>query len=130
MTALAFDGKEGVVGSSPTEGFVRNPRSGGVSYFWEGARARVLAALGVRPSTIIWGRPGKRIKTTHDTKRDACVTRATRACGGPAPSRERFEDCAERWLVEYRGRTASGLAPSTKTYIHARETPRFDDLDP
>ena len=58
-------------------------------------------------------RHGRRIKTTHDTKRDACAARARRMVG-PAPSRERFENYAERWLVEYRGRTARGLAPSTR----------------
>jgi len=33
-TALAFDGKEGVIGSSPIEGFVTTPRSGGVFCSW------------------------------------------------------------------------------------------------
>jgi integrase len=59
-------------------------------------------------------RHGRRIKTTHDTKRDACEARARRTCGAPLPSRERFEDYTERWLVEYRGRTSRGLAPSTR----------------
>jgi integrase len=59
-------------------------------------------------------RHGRRIKTTHDTKRDACAARARRLCGAPVPSRESFEDYAERWLVEYRGRTSRGLAPSTR----------------
>jgi hypothetical protein len=56
---------------------------------------------------------GKQTKSTHDTKRDACAARVRRMAG-PSPSRERFEDYAERWLVEYRGRTARGLAPSTR----------------
>src|SRR5689334_13269339 len=56
---------------------------------------------------------GRRVKTTHDTKREACAARARRMTG-PEPSRERFEDYAERWLTEYRGRTARGLAPSTR----------------
>jgi hypothetical protein len=58
-------------------------------------------------------RHGRRVKTTHDTKRDACAARAGRMRGA-APSRERFEDYAERWLVEYRGRTARGLTTSTR----------------
>lgn len=59
-------------------------------------------------------RRGRRVKTTHDTKRDACDARARRLSGPPVPSRERFEDYAERWLIDYRGRTARGLAPSTR----------------
>src|SRR3954447_3165333 len=59
-------------------------------------------------------RHGRRIKTTHDTKRDACAARARRLCAAPTPSRERFDDYAERWLTEYRGRTARGLAPSSR----------------
>jgi integrase len=59
-------------------------------------------------------RHGRRIKTTHDTKRDACEARARRSCRDPLPSRERFEDYTERWLVEYRGRTSRGVAPSTR----------------
>ena len=64
-------------------------------------------------------RHGRRVKTTHDTKRDARDARARRTCRDALPSRERFEDYTERWLVEYRGRTARGLAPSTR----ARPTP-------
>jgi hypothetical protein len=59
-------------------------------------------------------RHGRRVKTTHDTKRDACAARARHLCGAPAPSRESFEDYAERWLIEYRGRTGRGLAPATR----------------
>jgi hypothetical protein len=57
---------------------------------------------------------GRRIKTTHDTKAEARKARAHRMCSPAAAGRERFEDYAERWLVEYRGRTARGLAPSTR----------------
>ncbi|MDQ3742090.1 MAG: tyrosine-type recombinase/integrase, partial [Actinomycetota bacterium] len=57
---------------------------------------------------------GKRIKTTHDTKAEACKARARRYLRPRAAGRERFEDYVERWLVEYRGRTAHGLAPSTR----------------
>lgn len=57
---------------------------------------------------------GKRIKSTHDTKAEACKARARRCCRPHAAGRERFEDYVERWLVEYRGRTAGGLAPSTR----------------
>ena len=57
---------------------------------------------------------GKRIKTTHDSKAEACKARARRCLSPRSASRERFEDYVERWLVEYRGRTASGLAPSTR----------------
>jgi hypothetical protein len=68
-------------------------------------------AIGSSPSA---NRRGKRIKTTHDTKREAVAARARRTSGAPLPSRERFEDYAERWLLEYRGRTSRGLAPSTR----------------
>lgn len=57
---------------------------------------------------------GRRVKTTHDTKRDAGQARAHRIAAPGVSSRERFEDYAERWLVEYRGRTERGLAPSTR----------------
>ncbi|HEV2785119.1 MAG TPA: N-terminal phage integrase SAM-like domain-containing protein, partial [Solirubrobacteraceae bacterium] len=57
---------------------------------------------------------GKRIKTTHDTKADASKARARRCLRPCSAGRERFEDYVERWLVEYRGRTAHGLAPSTR----------------
>jgi len=59
-------------------------------------------------------RGGKRIKTTHETKAEARRARDRRAASDIAPSRERFEDYAERWVAEYRGRTARGLAPSTR----------------
>lgn len=57
---------------------------------------------------------GKRIKTTHDTKAEACRARVRRCLRPSAAGRERFEDYVERWLVEYRGRTSRGLAPSTR----------------
>ena len=57
---------------------------------------------------------GRRIKTTHDTKREACRARARRCLRPCSAGRERFEDYVERWLVEYRGGTAHGLAPSTR----------------
>lgn len=57
---------------------------------------------------------GRRIKTTHDTKAEACKARAQRSLRPCAAGHERFEDYVERWLVEYRGRTAHGLAPSTR----------------
>lgn len=57
---------------------------------------------------------GARVKTTHDTKRDACVARARRCLHPSAAGRERFEVYVERWLVEYRGRTSRGLAASTR----------------
>lgn len=59
-------------------------------------------------------RGGKRTKTTHDTKAEARRVRDRRAASDIAPSRERFEDYAERWVREYRGRTCRGLAPSTR----------------
>lgn len=57
---------------------------------------------------------GQRIKTTHDSKSDARTARARRCAGHHAAGRERFESYVDRWLVEYRGRTAHGLAPSTR----------------
>ena len=57
---------------------------------------------------------GERIKTTHDTKAEACRARARRCLRPCTVGRERFEDYVERWLIEYRGRTAHGLAPSTR----------------
>jgi len=57
---------------------------------------------------------GKRTKTTHDTTAEARRARERRAAREVPPSRERFEDYAERWVEEYRGRTARGLAPSTR----------------
>jgi hypothetical protein len=40
--------------------------------------------------------------------------RARRTFGGPAPSREPFEDYVACWLIGYRGRTSRGLVPSTR----------------
>ena len=57
---------------------------------------------------------GKRVKSYHRTKAEARVAKAERTAGARPTSRERFEDYAERWLVEYTGRTARGLAPSTR----------------
>jgi hypothetical protein len=66
---------------------------------------------------------GKRIKSTHNTQREACQDRARRIARTVAPSRERSEDYAERWLAEYQGRTSRGLAPSTREGYAARSAP-------
>src|SRR4051794_18970081 len=75
---------------------------------------------------------GRRIKTTHDTKAEARQARARRMCSPTVAGRERFEAFAERWLVEYRGRTARGLAATTrKSYALAIRTyviPYFADV--
>src|SRR4051794_13258288 len=52
---------------------------------------------------------GKRVKSYHRTK-----AKARRTAGARPTSRESFERYAGRWLVEYRGRTARGLSPSTR----------------
>lgn len=57
---------------------------------------------------------GRRIKSTHNTQREAYQARASRIARTTAPSRERFDAYAERWLAEYQGRTSRGLAPSTR----------------
>src|SRR4051794_4434380 len=57
---------------------------------------------------------GKRIKSYHRTKAEARRAKAQRQAGGRPTCREPFEHYAERWLVEYRGRTARGIAPSTR----------------
>src|SRR4051795_12800041 len=57
---------------------------------------------------------GKRIKSYHGTKAEARRAKAQRQAGVRPTSREPFERYAGRWLVEYRGRTARGLAPSTR----------------
>src|SRR3954462_9724909 len=57
---------------------------------------------------------GKRIKSYHRTKAEARRAKAQRQAGARPTSREPFERYAERWLVEYRGRTARGISPSTR----------------
>jgi hypothetical protein len=57
---------------------------------------------------------GRRIKSYHRTKADARRAKAQRQAGARPTSREPFERYAERWLVEYRGRTARGITPSTR----------------
>src|SRR5947209_10864447 len=57
---------------------------------------------------------GKRVKSYHRTKAEARSAKAKRTAGSPPTSREPFERYAERWLVEYRGRTARGISPSTR----------------
>src|SRR5213592_1861074 len=57
---------------------------------------------------------GKRIKSYHRTKAEARRAKAQRTAGARPTSREPFERYAERWLVEYRGRTARGLSDSTR----------------
>ena len=60
-------------------------------------------------------RHGRRTKSSHRTKTEARDVKAERQSGGrPAASRLHFEEYVERWLVEYTGRTARGLAPSTR----------------
>lgn len=75
---------------------------------------------------------GKRIKTFHATKAQARRAKAERTAGARPVSRERFESYAERWLVEYTGRTARGLAPSTRTAyawsMHAYVIPYFQGV--
>jgi integrase len=57
---------------------------------------------------------GKRIKSYHASKAEARRAKAQRAAGARPASREPFERYAERWLVEYRGRTSRGLSSSTR----------------
>lgn len=57
---------------------------------------------------------GKRVKSYHRTKAEARRAKAQRTAGARPTSREPFERYAGRWLVEYRGRTARGLSPSTR----------------
>jgi len=72
---------------------------------------------------------GTRIKTSHRTKAEARRAKAERTARPRALCRERFESYAERWLVEYTGRTARGLAPSTREAyawsMHAYVIPYF-----
>jgi integrase len=57
---------------------------------------------------------GKRTKTYHRTKAEARRAKAERQLrAAPPHSREPFDEYVERWLVEYRGRTAAGVSPST-----------------
>jgi hypothetical protein len=58
-------------------------------------------------------RGGKRIPT-HDTKGAARRARDRCAASDIAPSRERFEDYAERWRSSTEGALPRGLAPSTR----------------
>lgn len=57
---------------------------------------------------------GRLVKTYHRTKSEAKEAKARRDSGERPTAREPFARYAERWLVEYRGRTAKGLAPSTR----------------
>lgn len=57
---------------------------------------------------------GRLVKTYHRTKGEAKEAKARRDSGERPTAREPFARYAERWLVEYRGRTAKGLAPSTR----------------
>src|SRR4051794_21860807 len=57
---------------------------------------------------------GKRVKSYHRTKAEARRAKAQRQAGARRTSREPFERYAQRWLIEYRGRTARGIAPSTR----------------
>jgi integrase len=59
-------------------------------------------------------RRGKRIKTFHRTLSDARRAKAERDTGVKPASEESFAVYAERWLVNYEGRTARGLAPTTR----------------
>jgi integrase len=68
-------------------------------------------------STVIdtWKDRGKPRSKSYRTLTAAKRGRAERIAAGNAPaSRERFDRYAERWLREYRGRTANGLASSTR----------------
>ncbi len=68
------DGKEGVAGSSPAEGFPRRPRSGGVSVLQDRIRIFALEAFG-----SVWGRCGV-WRTFVPSPRTA---RVTASIGGP-----------------------------------------------
>lgn len=57
---------------------------------------------------------GKKIKSSHDTKDQARRAKFERKNRARPSSREPFDEYAERWLVEYRGRTAAGLSPQTR----------------
>src|SRR3954451_18970292 len=57
---------------------------------------------------------GKRVKTYHRTKAEAKAAKAARDAGARPSSREPFDKYVERWLQEYTGRTAKGLAPTTR----------------
>lgn len=59
-------------------------------------------------------RTGKIVKTSHKTKGEAKKAKAQRDAGKLPVSTERFDSYAERWIVNYKGRTARGLAPSTR----------------
>jgi integrase len=62
-----------------------------------------------------WKDRGKARSKSYATLSAATRGRAQRiAAGGLPASRERFDRYAERWLTEYRGRTANGLARSTR----------------
>lgn len=57
---------------------------------------------------------GKRVKSYHRTMTEAKEAKAARDSGQRPTSREPFERYAERWLDQYDGRNAGGLAPSTR----------------
>lgn len=57
---------------------------------------------------------GRLVKTYHRTKSEAKEAKAGRDAGDRPTAREPFARYAERWLIEYRGRTAKGLAPTTR----------------
>src|SRR3954452_2799250 len=72
---------------------------------------------------------GKRVKSYHRSKAEARRAKAQRTAGARPTSPEPVERYAGRWLVEYRGRTARGLSPSTRgayrlIFILSRPTDR------
>lgn len=57
---------------------------------------------------------GRKVKSSHETKDQARRAKLERQARARPSSREPFDSYAERWLVEYRGRTAAGLSPQTR----------------
>ncbi|MGO9790531.1 MAG: tyrosine-type recombinase/integrase [Solirubrobacteraceae bacterium] len=75
---------------------------------------------------------GKRVKTFHRTLSEARRAKAQRDTGAKPASEERFEVYAEKWLSAYEGRTARGLAPTTRAdyeyLIRAYAIPYFKGM--
>ncbi|WP_367401294.1 helix-turn-helix domain-containing protein [Paraconexibacter antarcticus] len=102
MTALAKDGKEGVIGSNPIESFIRFPRTRG-GFLFPGSRSNP------RPAPY-WGVCG--------------------ALGAPeAPHRRPFPRTTfgRGWFPGWHDRASE---PSVFCHVSAEPTTPFDDLEP
>jgi integrase len=58
---------------------------------------------------VVWRYRGRQFKSSHRTLAEAREAKGKRQRDAAPPSRVRFDDYAERWVDEYRGRTKRGM---------------------